>query len=72
MTPVTTPQGYVPVFCANGECREFLRMGSPQWIGFLKPGSSGGHWCGKCRRHTFTQVPVEDSIAMMVAELVAV
>ena len=71
MTPVTTPRGYVPVFCANDECREYKRMGSPQFIGFLFPGSSGGLFCGKCRRHTFTKVPTSD-VLDVVATLVAV
>lgn len=70
----TTPAGYVPVFCVNLDCKEFVKMGSPQWIGFAKPGSSGGWWCGKCRRHTWADVPkletLELSARSVVAELV--
>jgi hypothetical protein len=67
MTALETPAGYIPIFCANPDCRKIQRVGEPQFIGFATPGSGGGWWCRKCRVYSWVTVPVERPLLEMVA-----
>ncbi len=59
------PTGYVWVMCSNPECSSVLRKGKGKRIGFAKPGSDGGWWCGQCRRYSVIDIaPLASLVAV--------
>lgn len=49
-------QTLAPLFCANEECPEVVRMRRPQMIAEGEPGTVVRAWCAKCKKYTAGRV----------------